>query len=58
MAKAKKEFTEEEKRILGGMGIVPGLWEPVYRAPSSMIIRNDRNDVRLVDMPPNWQNHT
>lgn len=53
MAKKKKEFTEEEKRALGAKGIPCGLWEPVYRTPSSIIIRNDRGEVRMVDVPPN-----
>ena len=53
MAKAKKEFTEEEKWALGARGIVPGLWELVYRYPSSIAIRNTNGDVRLVDMAPN-----
>ncbi len=53
MASNKKEFTEEEKRALGARGIVPGLWELVYRYPSSIAIRNASGDVRLVVMAPN-----
>ena len=53
MAASKKEFTDEEKRALGARGIVPGLWDLVYRYPSSIAIRNTNGDVRLVDMAPN-----
>lgn len=51
MASNKKEFTEEEKRALGAAGFPWRLWEPVYRYPSAIAIRNARGDVWLVDVP-------
>jgi hypothetical protein len=56
MAASKKEFTDEEKRALGAAGLTWRLWEPVYRCPASIIIRNSRGEVRLVDVPQNGRN--
>lgn len=56
MAASKKEFTDEEKRALGAAGFPWRLWKLVYRAPSSIIIRDAKGDVRMVDVPPSGRN--
>ena len=58
MTKGKKEFSDEEKRAVSAAGLVWRLWEPVYRAPSSIIVRNCKGEVRMVDLKPNRQIHS
>ena len=45
-----KEFSQEEKDLLKAKGMPWRLWEVLYRAPSSIIVKNVvSGEVRLIE---------
>ena len=45
-----KKFTDDEKDLMKAKGLPWRLWEVIFRAPSSIIIKNIvSGEVRLID---------